>query len=663
MPRKRPASAKQKKADLQLARAVKRGDEPAPPKLKPGQTRASVQQAEAQRANRVQSRSGPSSAAADSSRKLESAFIKLDVEFLERTKIRASEDPLSRPIPSSILTVPDEIWNTDDDPLSCPRRPKWNYENTKKEVEKNEEALFDTWKQNTDNTLLEWARSGDWGPSYYERNLEVWRQFWRVSEISEIMLILLDSRLPPLHFPPSLQAFLNPRKGPTRKVILVLTKADVSGPRICDAWKQWLSTRYANVRIATVESYREKPRPSDQGKGRPRYEPHIPPESLRELIDALKAAHKELVTPPPAVQQDPVKLAAWKPRVKSDVDWEKVMQPQDQRSLPKPSNIDDENDDEEKPFFTLGLVGQPNVGKSSLLNALFGAHKVKASRTPGKTKHFQTLFWTPEIRLVDCPGLVMPNYAHLELQVLCGILPIARIPSLPSCIHYAARLMPLERILGLKHPSLDASDPETLAAADAQSKRTWRDGQRERLDQEAADQPPQWTAMDIMVAFAYKNGWKTAKAGRSDFQRAGNASECSSLRVPIYSLNLDSVMRALAEARIKWAFRPPTEGAADETVASATSDGIWLSEETSHEWIGEDQGDSEDEHGSEDENPNDESGDDNDYNEPVGIVKPGTTGGRAGFFNLLAEEDDEAGTDEEDGGQRSDQYADEDKGT
>lgn len=45
---------------------------------------------------------------------------------------------------------------------------------------------------------------------------------------------------------------------------------------------------------------------------------------------------------------------------------------------------------------TVGLVGYPNVGKSSTINSLLQDKKVSVSATPGKTKHFQvsiTYWW------------------------------------------------------------------------------------------------------------------------------------------------------------------------------------------------------------------------------------------------------------------------------
>jgi len=35
---------------------------------------------------------------------------------------------------------------------------------------------------------------------------------------------------------------------------------------------------------------------------------------------------------------------------------------------------------------------------------------------------------------------------------------------------------------------------------------------------------PKWTAMDILTSYADQKGWVTAKAGRPDVNRAGNAS-------------------------------------------------------------------------------------------------------------------------------------------
>lgn len=96
--------------------------------------------------------------------------------------------------------------------LTCPKRPKWSYSSTKKEVEKNEgakkklqrrrlganllllaEGLFSKWLKGTDDLLQTFAASlpSTPAPSFYERNLQVWRQLWRVTEASQILLILI----------------------------------------------------------------------------------------------------------------------------------------------------------------------------------------------------------------------------------------------------------------------------------------------------------------------------------------------------------------------------------------------------------------------------------------------------------------------------------------
>ncbi|XP_068939380.1 large subunit GTPase 1 homolog isoform X2 [Petaurus breviceps papuanus] len=74
---------------------------------------------------------------------------------------------------------------------------------------------------------------------------------------------------------------------------------------------------------------------------------------------------------------------------------------------------------------TVGLVGYPNVGKSSTINTIFGNKKVSVSATPGHTKHFQTLYVEPGLCLCDCPGLVMPSFVSTKAEMICcGILPI-----------------------------------------------------------------------------------------------------------------------------------------------------------------------------------------------------------------------------------------------
>ena len=75
----------------------------------------------------------------------------------------------------------------------------------------------------------------------------------------------------------------------------------------------------------------------------------------------------------------------------------------------------------------VGMVGYPNVGKSSTINAISQKKLVSVSITPGKTKHFQTLHFDDFV-LSDCSGLVFPSYASTKSEMVCNdVLPVDQI--------------------------------------------------------------------------------------------------------------------------------------------------------------------------------------------------------------------------------------------
>ena len=62
-----------------------------------------------------------------------------------------------------------------------------------------------------------------------------------------------------------------------------------------------------------------------------------------------------------------------------------------------------------KSIIAVGIVGFPNVGKSSLINSLMRSRAVATSSVPGYTKVNQEVILDKNIRLIDSPGIVFAD--------------------------------------------------------------------------------------------------------------------------------------------------------------------------------------------------------------------------------------------------------------
>lgn len=106
--------------------------------------------------------------------------------------------------------------------LTVPRRPKWDETTTPEQLDRMERDSLLEWRRG----LAELQENNDLLMTPFERNLEVWRQLWRVIERSDLVVQIVDARNPLLFRSEDLERYVkdvNPRK----ENLLLVNKADM----------------------------------------------------------------------------------------------------------------------------------------------------------------------------------------------------------------------------------------------------------------------------------------------------------------------------------------------------------------------------------------------------------------------------------------------------
>lgn len=378
--------------------------------------------------------------------------------------------------------------------LTVPRRPKWDASTTAVELDDAEKNALLQWRRG----LAELQESQDLLMTPFERNIEVWRQLWRVIERSDLVVQIVDARNPLMFRCEDLENYVK-EVDPKKNNLLLVNKADMMTLKQRESWAEYFISAGVKFRFFSAELAREMNEAKglyadsqDEDEEDSDYdedEEEDDEESDDDEIDEDEVEEEILIGEDNKLVGDTKKMALQDEKVDDEEgDWtsedevdgeddneevqsEKATKPKaisiaeaeptrilttdDLEELflaHSPDMVEDEDGNSRK--VTIGLVGYPNVGKSSTINALLGAKKVSVSATPGKTKHFQTLHLSERVVLCDCPGLVFPNFATTKAELVCnGVLPIDQLREYTGPAGLVAQRIPkqfLEAVYGMK---------------------------------------------------------------------------------------------------------------------------------------------------------------------------------------------------------------------
>ncbi|KAL7746551.1 nuclear GTP-binding protein nug1 [Sorochytrium milnesiophthora] len=184
-----------------------------------------------------------------------------------------------------------------------------------------------------------------------------YREFRKVVEKADVILEVLDARDPIGTRAKHIEAIIR-EGGAGKKIILVLNKVDLVPKEIVEGWLTFLRGELPTV--AFKASTQQQRRNLGQSK-----------------VDVQRASEAMLNSSESLGADTIINIL---------------------KNYSRNLNL--------KSSITVGVIGFPNVGKSSLINSLKRAKVCNVGSTPGVTKVTQEITLDKNLKLIDCPGIV-----------------------------------------------------------------------------------------------------------------------------------------------------------------------------------------------------------------------------------------------------------------
>ncbi|XP_047444037.1 large subunit GTPase 1 homolog [Mugil cephalus] len=386
--------------------------------------------------------------------------------------------------------------------LRIPRRPHWDGSTSPEVLQQAEKDSFLEWRREL--AQLEEEQKLILTP--FERNLEFWRQLWRVIERSDIVVQIVDARNPMLFRCLDLESYVKEVSGDKVNMLLV-NKADLLTREQRRAWAKHFEKE--GLRAVFWSALVEGERLDAEEKGMEMGNPESVESDIEEEgePDNGDSRQKEPDIEEEEEENVTVDEEDWHTCSEDEEEAEKGTAGSSNESFHNSSRLlrKDEllnifksvHDDPKckEGQLTVGLVGYPNVGKSSTINTILRNKKVSVSATPGHTKHFQTLYVEPGLCLCDCPGLVMPSFVSTKAEMICsGILPIDQMRDHVPAVSLICQTVPRHVLEGTYGINII----------------------RPREDEDP-DRPP--SSEELLMAYGYMRGFMTSH-GQPDQPRS-----------------------------------------------------------------------------------------------------------------------------------------------